>query len=86
MGMESLRPVINEIEMTEIPTKFLQEKLNKFYNLLRTTPKDPSSSGLFDYLWDLKELALVNHEDTIDIPSKWLVQLDERIDEDVRKH
>jgi hypothetical protein len=63
--------------LVSVKTEFLREKLNYLYDSLRTNPQAMSSWGRFDYLWDLKELALVQGLNSIDIPFNWLEELEE---------
>lgn len=34
--------------------------------------------GLFEYLWDLKEKALLERRSTVEVPSNWLQELEEQ--------
>jgi hypothetical protein len=40
-----------------------------------------SNPGLFDYLWEVKELAIVEKRSSIEIPSGWLEELGSEFDE-----
>jgi hypothetical protein len=36
-----------------------------------------ASEGLFEYLWDLKEKALMDRRAKVDVPRNWLDQLEQ---------
>jgi hypothetical protein len=55
-----------------VETAALKERLNKVYKA-RSGKSEPKS---FDHLWDLKELALLEGKDSIEVPKPWLEELD----------
>lgn len=68
--------------MVAIGTNELKEKLNKAYcSRFQKTGNSPKlSDGLFNYLWDLKEKALLEHQTHIEIPDTMLDELETNSD------
>lgn len=65
--------------VVRIETDELKCKLNRLYKSVRThRPTDPSA-GKFDYLWDIKELALLEQQPSVEIPCMWLEELEYQI-------
>ncbi|MBI4532624.1 MAG: hypothetical protein HY711_01655, partial [Candidatus Melainabacteria bacterium] len=50
-----------------VSTTKLKERLNKVYDTIRLQPRHASNSGLFEYLWDLKELALLEGRGSVQV-------------------
>lgn len=62
-----------EPNLTNIETLKLRDRLNKLYYSRRSKP---DSDWHFDYLWDLKEKALLEGRSSVEIPSDWLDYLE----------
>ncbi len=61
-------------KLITVRTAELKERLNKLYSAIKSGKKgDP---GRFDYLWDLKELALMEGRRSVDIPETWLDEME----------
>lgn len=67
----------NPLKMAEVSTDNLRQKLNDIYACLRNKPCVVINPGLFEYLWDLKELALLEGRTSIEVPTTWLKELEE---------
>lgn len=69
-------------EMVAVSTDTLKDSLNKVYDSRRGHSKMQHLSGmpegLFEYLWDLKEKALLERRNTVEVPSNWLQELEEQ--------
>lgn len=73
--------VANE-KLITVTTDTLKSRLNKVYDHLHAstrTAKAGSKEGLFEYLWDLKELALLEGKSSIEVPKNWLDELEQDI-------
>ncbi|MGD9683822.1 MAG: hypothetical protein AB7W16_21865 [Candidatus Obscuribacterales bacterium] len=69
-------PASRQRELVEIQVSTLKERLNQFYDSRRRNQAADSQDGLFEYLWDLKELALMEGRASVEVPSAWLEELD----------
>lgn len=65
-----------QINLVTVRTEFLRERLNRLYDTLRSRGQNYSLAGRFDYLWDLKELALLEGKGSVQIPDAWLDELE----------
>ena len=65
------------IKLVTVPTENLKEKLNRIYDVMRSRPRTLPGSGLFEYLWDLKELALMEGRQSVQVPTTWLEELEQ---------
>lgn len=54
-------------------TDQLRERLNRIYSAMKSQGRQPAR---FYDLWDLKELALMNHQETVVVPSGWLEEIE----------
>lgn len=63
-------------ELVEIQVSTLKERLNRFYDSRKKNQVADSQDGLFEYLWDLKELALMEGRASVQVPGAWLDELD----------
>jgi hypothetical protein len=61
--------------LVTVPTDQLRHRLNRLYGILRGH-KPTQSLGRFDYLWDLKELAVLEGKRAVEIPDAWLDELE----------
>lgn len=77
--MGSAKKKSNELVAVSIDT--LKSSLNKVYDNRRGHSKMHHLSGmpegLFEYLWDLKEKALLERRSTVEVPSNWLQELED---------
>lgn len=64
------------MQLVTVRTDHLKERLNKLYDVVRGNPHSYSYWGRFDYLWDLKELAMLEGKKAIEIPDAWLDELE----------
>lgn len=83
MGSSSNKSVL---EVVTIDTDTLKQRLNKLYETARLRQKHGSPSGVFDYLWDLKEKALLEGSKSVEVPKNWLDELDTAINQPSRGH
>lgn len=69
-----------------VETDLLKDKLNLVYSSLHGQKRNSiSHEGLFEYLWDLKEMALMEGKNSVDLPSSWVEDLESEVD-GARKH
>lgn len=69
----------NNKKLVSVSTDALKDQLNRVYAGRRSQGKlltDGIPQGLFDYLWDLKEKALMEHNATVEVPGNWLDELE----------
>ncbi len=65
-------------EVVSVSTDALKDKLNRVYQGRRgqgNLSADTLNPGLFDYLWDLKEKALMERRSSVEVPGNWLDEL-----------
>ena len=75
------------MEMVTLDTANLKERLNKVYGMIKTHPQNKlDQPGLFDYLWDLKEMALMAGKRKVDVPKAWLEDLEASQQQESRFH
>lgn len=58
-------------KLVSVKTAELKERLNRLYSGMRLTGRK-GDMGRFDYLWDLKELALMEGRPSVEVPETWL--------------
>ncbi len=67
--------------LVRVQTSELKDKLNNLYSRMRVAANSNSPTranlGHFDSLWDLKELALLEHRQSVDVPETWLRETDQ---------
>ncbi len=63
-------------KLVAVTTTTLRERLNKLYDH-RQHESHAGADGLFEYLWDLKEKALMEGRSEVEVPSTWLDDLEE---------
>lgn len=64
--------------MVTMNTDLLKDKLNKVYSSMHKAEKKSfSQEGLFEYLWDLKEVALLEGKSSVQLPKNWLDELEQ---------
>lgn len=60
-------------KFTTITVDALRDRLNQLYSSRLTLPNE----GLFEYLWDLKEQALLEGSSSVEVPTTWLEDLED---------
>lgn len=65
-------------------TDSLKERLNRIYDAMRRRDHKLAHSSLFDYLWELKELALTEGRETVEVPPAWLEDLEQGLPEHLK--
>ena len=66
-----------DLKLVTVSTERLKDKLNQIYDVMRARPRALSGTGPFEYLWDLKELALMEGRNSVQVPNTWLEELDQ---------
>ncbi len=74
--MSKFAPHVHEAITATVSTDLLKDKLNYFYLQTKKTGKNSPLAEYFDYLWDLKETAILEGKATIEIPVTWLSEID----------
>lgn len=76
MGSQKKPPSTEKI--VSVKTSDLRQRLNALYARMRgnAAQRQFGDSGRFDYLWDLKELALMKGSQSVDVPESWLEELE----------
>ena len=65
-------------KLVSVETTELKDRLNRLYSRMRSsTSTRRAELGHFDSLWDLKELALLEHRQTVEVPETWLAETEE---------
>jgi len=65
-----------DLKLVTVTTENLRERLNRMYDTMRSREKISPNAGLFEYLWDLKELALLEGRGDVQVPTTWLDELE----------
>lgn len=65
------------IKLASVSTNTLKERLNGIYRTMQRRPETMITPGLFEYLWDLKELALLEGKPSVEVPEPWLAELED---------
>lgn len=68
---------VKNVDLMTVKTDQLRDKLNRLYDVLRVRPQAHTYWGRFSYLWDLKELALLERKESVQVPSQWLAEFDQ---------
>lgn len=83
MGSSNLNSSVRTEKMVTMKTDLLKDRLNRVYNRAhKGDDKALAQDGLFEYLWDLKEVALLEGKTSVELPKNWLDEL-EQVDEQV---
>ena len=69
-------PDSNKSNLVSVPTDQLRQRLNRLYDTARSNPRTNHAWGRFDYLWDLKEIAMLEGRHAVDVPDRWLDELE----------
>ena len=85
MGSSKLESKRN-VAVVAITTDLLKEKLNRVYNRFHANAPSMSHEGLFEYLWDLKEVALLEGKKSVELPKSWLEDLETELESSIRTH
>jgi hypothetical protein len=66
-------------EMVTMETDSFKERLNQVYDRMRhgAPSHNLSQNDFFEYLWDLKEAALLEGKTSLELPQNWLAKLEE---------
>lgn len=68
--------VTNETELVTVDLATLQNNLNKLFASKNRRQLSRIYQDDFDYLWDLKELALLEKKQLVEVPGTWLSEMD----------
>jgi hypothetical protein len=72
-------PEVLKLVTQSISTSTLKEKLNTFYASARSSLSVQSQKEHFDYLWDLKERAILEGKQTVEVPEEWITELEHSV-------
>jgi hypothetical protein len=70
----------SDLKLVTVSTETLKQRLNQMYDAMRASSRLGASSGLFEYLWDLKEVALLEKRGDVQVPNTWLEELEKEFD------
>ena len=73
MGNSYSRFAVKNPKFVTVKVDALRDRLNQLYNSRLTLPNE----GLFEYLWDLKEQALMEGATSVDVPVTWIEDLED---------
>lgn len=73
MGKPLATFVVRNSKLVSVDVETLKHRLNKAYSSRGTLSND----SLFEYLWDLKELALMEGTQNVEVPSNWLEEIED---------
>ena len=72
-------------QLITVDTDLLRDKLNRHYAHLHAQGRKgaaneapTSQEGVFEFLWDLKEMALLEGKESVELPKNWLDELDDQ--------
>lgn len=63
--------------MSTISVRSLQERLNSLYRHKKEAHNLLGQPHHMEYLWDLKEMALIAGKSSVEVPCEWLQELDQ---------
>ena len=63
-------------QLISMRTEHLRDRLNRLYDAVRANARSNNYWCRFDYLWDLKELAVLEGRNAVWIPENWLEELE----------
>ncbi len=63
-------------KVVSFSTETLKNRLNQLYQTRRHSQDAPSHDGLFEFLWDLKEKALLEGKSEVEVPASLLDDLE----------
>ncbi len=74
MGNSCSTSGAKDTRLVSIDTDTLKLRLNQFYRANRQGGEHRDS--MFEYLWDIKEMALMEGRNQVEVPSSWLDELE----------
>ncbi len=74
MGNSCSTSGAKDTKRISIDTDTLKSRLNQFYDTSRHWGAQRDNT--FEYLWDIKELALMEGRDQVEVPASWLDDLE----------
>ncbi len=79
MGSSKVNGDVRSEKMVTMKTDLFKDRLNRVYDRLRhgSQSRNLSQSEFFEYLWDLKETALVEGKPSLELPQTWLEKLEQ---------
>lgn len=91
MGSSNMNGGVGNEKLITVTTDVLKDRLNRVYSQLHTatetrTSKSASQERLFEYLWDLKEMALLEGKSSVELPKNWLDELEQDTIVGTRSH
>ncbi len=69
-----------------IETGVLKNRLTEVYENLRLRGKSAMAVKHFEDLWDIKEKALLERQQSVVVPSGWLSQIERQVDSSETSH
>ena len=66
-------------DLIQVDVSSLKSQLNHVYQTRKGNRSILNHDGLFEYLWDLKELALIEGKQKVEVPSAWMKELDSSV-------
>ena len=84
MGSSRKQHVDTNVEqLISVNTDQLKYRLNRIYEKLHHDFRsagqgEPAQQKMFEYLWDLKEMALLEGKASVQLPQTWLDELESR--------
>lgn len=66
-------------ELVKVQVDLLKRSLNHAYDTRRDNRTILAHDGLFEYLWDLKERALMEGRESVEVPTAWVEELDSNL-------
>lgn len=76
---------IHRHQSKAVPTSLLKDKLSQLYSLPKLQRDTFRHDVTFEWLWDLKERALLEGRQSIDVPEDCIDVLD-KLDQERQKH
>jgi hypothetical protein len=73
MGNSYSSAAVKNPKFVTVHLDSLRDRLNQLYSSRLTLPNE----GMFEYLWDLKERALMEGATSVELPSNWLEDLED---------
>lgn len=77
MGSAKIGSQAENLRLASVSTDLLKDRLNGLYSTMQRRPDIMITPGLFEYLWDLKELALLEGKPSVEVPEPWLAELED---------
>ncbi|CAN5341076.1 hypothetical protein BH10CYA1_BH10CYA1_16270 [soil metagenome] len=79
MGSSKVNGDVRSEKMVTMKTDLFKDRLNRVYERLRhgSQSRNLAESELFEYLWDLKETALMEGKRSLELPQTWLEKLEQ---------